>query len=72
MSRAINLNVSQADVTAMCDRHKVTISAIEGLPDGGTRVVLMNMGDTATIANAFKNKIIDGTVRRTSAFGRGR
>lgn len=72
MSRAINLNVPQADVEAMCARRSVTISAIERLPDGGTRVVLMNTDDTATIAAAFRTKIIDGTVRRTSPFARGR
>jgi hypothetical protein len=52
----------------MCLRHGVTISAIEQLPDGGTRVVLMNIEDTATIADAFKAKIIEGAVRRTSPF----
>ena len=70
MSRAINLNVSQADVTAMCDRHKVRISAIETLPDGGTRVVLVSPVGATTIANLFKAKIISGTVRRKSVFAR--
>ncbi|AOH84413.1 hypothetical protein AWL63_10990 [Sphingomonas panacis] len=68
MSRAMNLKVSPADVTAMCDRHNVAISAIEPLPDGGTRVVLTNAAGAATIANLFKTKVITGTVRRTSFF----
>jgi hypothetical protein len=72
MSRAINLNVAQADVVSMCARHNVAISAIERLFDGGTRVVLTNADDTATIARAFKSSIIAGPARRISAFTRQR
>ena len=72
MSRALNLSVSAADVTGMCARHSVTISAIEALPDGGTRVVLMNAGDTAIIAKAFKPKILPADVRRTPLVTRRR
>ena len=64
MSRAINLNVTEAEVTAMCARHNVAISAIEGLQGGGTRVVLNNIDDTAVIAKAFRSSIIAGTVTR--------
>ena len=72
MSRAINIDVSQADVIAMCERHSITISAIEDLLDGGTRVVLMNSHDTAVIARAFKSSVIAGVVRRVSPFSRQR
>lgn len=65
MSRAINLDVPHADVVAMCEKHNVAISAIESLPKGGTRVVLMNSYDTAVIASAFKARIIEGIVQRT-------
>ncbi|MCW6533784.1 hypothetical protein [Sphingomonas lycopersici] len=65
MSRAINLDVPHADVIAMCEKHNVTISAIEVLPSGGTRVVLMNGYDTALIADAFKSRVIEGVVQRT-------
>jgi len=64
MSRAINLNVSESDVTAMCARHKVVISAIESLQSGGTRVVLNNVDDTAVIAKAFRAHILTGAVSR--------
>ena len=64
MSRAINIDVPPAEVTALCKRRKVPISAIEPLFDGGTRVVLMNADDTATIARAFRSKVIGGTARR--------
>jgi hypothetical protein len=72
MSRAINLNVPLADVTALCERRNVPISAIERLLDGGTRVVLMNADDTATIAKAFKTKILAGNARRVPVFTRQR
>ncbi len=65
MSRAINLDVPHADVVTMCEKHKITISAVEALPSGGTRVVLMNSYDTAVIAGAFKSRIIEGPVKRT-------
>jgi hypothetical protein len=72
MSRAINLNVPLAEVTALCGRRKVPISAIESLLAGGTRVVLMNMDDTAIVARAFKSKIINKTARRVPVFSRHR
>ena len=65
MSRAINVNFTSAEVTAMCAKHKATISAIEPLPAGGTRVVLMNADDTAVIARAFKKNILATDVSRT-------
>ena len=65
MSRALNVNATQTEVTAMCAKHKATISAIEALPAGGTRVVMMNMDDAAVIAKAFKTKVMTGVVRRT-------
>lgn len=65
MSRAINLSSTYSDVVAMCEKHNVAISAIEALPGGGTRVVLMNAYDTAVVARAFKSHIIEGPVQRT-------
>lgn len=72
MSRAINLDVAYREVVAMCERHNITISAIETLPAGGTRVVLMNSYDTAVIAHAFKSHLIEGSVRRTPLVTRHR
>jgi hypothetical protein len=65
MSRAINVNATNAEVSAICAKHKATISAMETLPAGGTRVVLMNADDAATIAQAFKKKILATDARRT-------
>ncbi len=65
ISRAVNVSVEQAQVIAMCKKHDATISAIETLPSGGTRVVLMNSEDAAKIIKAFGSKVLTGTVTRT-------
>ena len=65
MSRAINVNVAQKDVVSLCKKHGLTVSAIESLASGGTRVVMMN-GDAAdTARKVFGKKVIDGEVKRT-------
>ena len=65
ISRAVNVSVEQPQVVAMCKKHDATISAIETLPSGGTRVVLMNSVDAAKIIKAFGSKVLTGTVART-------
>jgi 3-dehydroquinate synthase class II len=65
ISRAVNVSVEQAQVVAMCKKHDAIISAIETLPSGGTRVVLMNSADAAKIIKAFGSKVLTGTVART-------
>lgn len=64
MSRAINLDVSVADVIAACAQHKATITAIEPLVSGGARVVLINGDDTARMRKIFSKNIISGAVTR--------
>jgi hypothetical protein len=65
ISRAVNVTVEQPAVLAMCKKHNAIISAIETLPSGGTRVVLMNSDDAAKIIKAFGSKVMTGTVTRT-------
>lgn len=65
MSRALNLNASQDDVLASCARAKAPITQIETLVSGGTRVVLRNADDAATISRLYKGKIITDTISRT-------
>ena len=64
-SRAMNVNATKAEVVAMCTKHKAGISAIEPLLKGGTRVVLMNGDDAATIRRAFKSKLLADDTART-------
>jgi len=65
MSRALNLNASHEDVVASCARAKAPITQIETLVSGGTRVVLKNGDDAATIERLYKGRIITDRVTRT-------
>ena len=64
MSRALNINSSEADVTAACQAAGIAISTIERLVSGGTRVVLNNNVDAASVAKTFKSKLLTGPVTR--------
>ena len=64
MSRAINVDASLADVTARCAKLAAPITAIETLRSGGTRVVLKNADDAATVSKSFGSKVLDGVVTR--------
>jgi len=64
MSRAININAAEIDIVATCEKLGIAISMIERLPSGGTRIVLKSTGDTASIAKAFRSKILTGPVTR--------
>ena len=65
MSRAINLNLTHDQVQAAVLKHGAVISAIEPLFPRGTRVVLTNADQAATIRRALKAQVIDGPVKRT-------
>ncbi len=65
MSRAINVKATPDHVIATCAKRKVSISAIEALHSGGTRVVMNNAQDTALIAKVYGTKVITGDVVRT-------
>ena len=65
MSRAINVNAPQEHVLATCTKHKATISVIEPLQSGGTRVVFKNAHDAAVVTRAYGSKVLTGEVTRT-------
>jgi len=65
-SRAMNLTLERAAVTTLCTKHNLAISAIESLLSGGTRVVLQNGDDAATLRRLAKGKLIDGAVQRNA------
>lgn len=64
MSRAINLAAAEAHVRDLCAKHNATISTIETLRSGGTRVVLLNADDAAVIARVYGSKVLKGPVVR--------
>lgn len=64
MSRALNINATEAHVTATCAKHGAAISAIETLKSGGTRLVLLNGDAAAVISKAYGTKVLTGPVSR--------
>jgi len=53
-----------AQVDRHCRQHGVAISALEALPDGGTRLVCMSNYGAAQIRAKLAARIIEGQVRR--------
>ena len=64
MSRALNLSMTVAQVDDHCRKNGIAISALEGLPDGGARLVCMSNYGAAQIRSKLKVHIIEGEVRR--------
>ena len=64
MSRALNINAAQDDIIRTCKKLGIEISMIERLHSGGTRIVLNNAPDTASIAETYRTKLLTGRVTR--------
>lgn len=64
MSRVLNIDLPQADVERLCAKHRVSISAIEPLPGGGTHLVCVRPEETEQMRQVFSKKLIAGIVRR--------
>jgi hypothetical protein len=64
MSRAVNVNASVAEVTAACAAMGTAITAIEGLLNGGTRVVLSNIGSADNVRAHYRKKLLGDRVAR--------
>jgi hypothetical protein len=66
MSRVLMVDLDEGDVVARCLAAKVSISAIEGLPSGGTRLVCMSADGAAQMRKKLKSQILRGTVARAT------
>ncbi len=64
MSRAMNIDLAEDEVVAACAKAGITISAIEALPDGGTRLVCARADDADVIRRKLAGHMIAGAVRR--------
>jgi hypothetical protein len=64
MSRAIHLKLGEGEVIARCLKENVGVSAIERLPDGGTRLVCMSVEGADRIRTKLKSQVISGAVVR--------
>ncbi len=70
LSRAINVDMTEPNVTAACAKHGASVSAIEPIASGGTRVVLTNITDADRMRMVFGAKVIQGVVTRARWPGR--
>lgn len=64
MSRAMNLALPESEVNALCTAAGISVSAIEPLPSGGTRLVCTTAPGAETMRLRFRGNIIDGPVTR--------
>ena len=60
----MNLTLAEADVTARCLAAKVSISAIETLPSGGTHLVTTTSEGAEEMRQKLKKFMIEGRVKR--------
>jgi hypothetical protein len=64
VSRVLFLKLAENEVIAKCDAADVGISALEKLPDGGTRLVCKSSAGAALMTTKFKGKMIAADARR--------
>lgn len=65
MSRALNLDVTRAEIEVAAAKRGARITAIEPLFPSGTRVVFSTSDAAAIIAKTFKTRVLTGPVTRT-------
>ena len=66
MNPAFNLSLTKEQIVDYCGARQIRISAVEVLPDGGTRLVCASSSGAAEIQAKLGRKIMSGAVRRTS------
>jgi len=64
MSRELFVSLDEGEVVARCLAADVSISAIERLPAGGTRLVCMSVFGAETMRKKLKGQLIVGAVAR--------
>lgn len=68
MSRALNVAAEPAEVEALCAKRGISISTLEGLVSGGSRVVLTTMNDAFVLRREMAGKVLSGPVVRSGLF----
>lgn len=64
MSRAMNVNLTEDKVKAACKAAGISISAIEPLQSGGTRLVCTRPEEADQMRTKFHRHLIAGAVSR--------
>jgi hypothetical protein len=65
MSRVLFVSLDEGQVVAKCLAAKVAISAIEGLPGGGVRLVCRSSEGVARMKRALKPHLMDHAAERS-------
>lgn len=65
MSRALNVDATESEVSAACLTMGVDTTAIEVLIPSGTRVVCRNSEGALALRKKFKAKLIEGPITRS-------
>lgn len=71
MSRAINLDLTEAAVRQACEDVDVQISVIELLEPSGVRLVCASTNGAATVRHKLRANVIDGPIKRSRIFEGG-
>jgi len=71
MSRAINLDLTEAAVRQACDEADVQISVIESLEPSGIRLVCSSANGAAALRHKLRAKVIEGPIKRSRIFKAG-
>ncbi len=66
MTRVLCIDATQADVKAECADQGISLSAIETLESGGTRVVLLSSRDADALSLSYQGLMLTDAVRRTN------
>ena len=64
MTRAMNLNMIEADVAKLCAELGIATTSIETLVPSGTRVVCRTGDGSAVLRRKLAGKLIEGAVGR--------
>lgn len=64
MSRAMNLALTEVEVKRLCQEQGVSISAIEPLKSGGTRLICTTGAGAEEMRLRLSRHVIDGEVTR--------
>lgn len=64
MTRTIFVDLVEASVVSRCLAEKVGISAIETLPEGGTRLVCMSTAGAESMRRKLKKNLITSVERQ--------
>lgn len=68
MSRALNVNATESEISAICLALGVNTTAMEMLLPSGTRVVCQSSEGALALRKKLKTKLIDGEIKRSPRF----